>query len=193
MVSPTYACIQVPAFTCSINNCTSCSSATTCALCEDGFYANSAGECVQYECSIAFCNSCSDNITCSGCLPAYQLVNNTCMWKSYACNVQNCVACLNNPENCAVCAEGYIPSGSTDSGTYCVPLTQSSPSPDVANCAVYGPMVPLTGSLTYGCVACNPNFFNVGGYCVANISMNYTCNIDNCVYCIQNNMCGKCA
>ena len=99
-----------------------------------------------------------------------------------------------NPENCVVCVEGYIPSGTTDSGTYCVQLTQSSPNPDVTNCAVYGSMVPLTSSLTYGCIACNENFFYVGGYCVANISLgNYTCNIDNCVYCVQNNMCGQCA
>ena len=84
--------------------------------------------------------------------------------------------------------------GSSTAGTICVPITQSAPSPLVSNCAEYGPMIPMTSSLTTGCIACNQNFVNVGGYCVANISLgNYTCMIDNCVYCVQNNMCGKCA
>ena len=36
-------------------------------------------------------------------------------------------------------------------------------------------------------------FINVGGFCVANLTQaNYTCNVENCVYCIQNNFCGQC-
>lgn len=43
-------------------------------------------------------------------------------------------------------------------------------------------------------MTCNQNFVNVGGYCVANISLGtYSCNIQNCLYCIQNNACGQCA
>lgn len=71
MVSTSYSCVEVPGFVCNVNNCTTCSNATACALCEDGFYTNSVGECVEYECSIEYCSQCSDNLTCSACLPAY--------------------------------------------------------------------------------------------------------------------------
>lgn len=81
----------------------------------------------------------------------------------------------------------------------CVQYSSSSASNPVANCATYGPMVPGSSSLSVGCVTCNQNYMNVGGYCVANLTQTnatqpmFVCNINNCVYCIQNNVCGQCA
>lgn len=94
MVSPSYACVAIPSFTCEIDNCTVCSSATSCLLCVDGFYKTSTGECSEYECSIEYCSTCSSDTTCSACLPTFELVKNACMFKSYACNVENCAACF---------------------------------------------------------------------------------------------------
>lgn len=80
-------------------------------------------------------------------------------------------------------------------GSSCVLQTSSvGGSIPVTNCQVYGNMFPGTSTLGVGCVTCQQNYVNVGGYCVANISLgNYTCNIENCVYCVQNNICGQCA
>lgn len=64
----------------------------------------------------------------------------------------------------------------------------------VTNCQQYGPMIAGTSSLSVGCINCMPNYVNVGGYCVANLTQSsFVCNIANCVYCVQNNICGQCA
>lgn len=54
-------------------------------------------------------------------------------------------------------------------------------------------MIPGTTMLKIGCIKCQEYFVYVGGYCVANLSLtSYICNISNCLYCVQNNICGKC-
>lgn len=122
-------------------------------------------------------------------MTGYQAVENTCVFKSFACNVANCQACLYSPENCVQCAPGYTSFGSSTTGTTCMLTTGS-----VANCLMYGQQIFLTSSLNIGCIQCQNNFVLVGGYCVANISLgSYACKIDNCVYCVQDNMCGQCA
>ena len=64
----------------------------------------------------------------------------------------------------------------------------------VQYCKTYGSLIPMTSTvLTVGCIDCWTNFVNVGGFCVANLTQaNYTCNVENCVYCVQNNYCGMC-
>ena len=48
-------------------------------------------------------------------------------------------------------------------------------------------------SFSVGCIECMTNWVNVGGYCVANLTLSsYACNVANCEYCVQNNYCGKC-
>ena len=43
IISPTYACVPAPTFNCSLANCSVCATASTCALCDSGFYTNAAG------------------------------------------------------------------------------------------------------------------------------------------------------
>ena len=73
----------------------------------------------------------------------------------------------------------------TASGTSDVQLVQY--------CEKYGSFIPATSILSVGCIQCMSGFINVGGFCVANLTQaNYTCNVENCEYCIQNNFCGQC-
>ena len=47
--------------------------------------------------------------------------------------------------------------------------------------------------LVIGCVDCEGSYINVGGLCLANITQQYySCNVLNCVYCIEDDYCGKC-
>lgn len=152
-------------------------------------------------CNVQNCLSCTAS-ACTQCYPLYQLTAaGQCELKVYQCNVQNCLYC-SAANVCSQCATGYIPvtnsqAGSTLSnlGSSCVLLTSSvGGSIPVTNCLVYGNLFPGTSTLQVGCVTCQQNFVNVGGYCVANISLgSYTCTIENCVYCVQNNICGQCA
>ena len=54
-------------------------------------------------------------------------------------------------------------------------------------------MILGTSILQVGCQVCSDNFLNVAGYCVANLTQStYTCNIENCAFCSQNNYCAQC-
>ena len=39
----------------------------------------------------------------------------------------------------------------------------------VNNCLKFGILLPGTSDLSIGCVECEPNYYNVGGYCMANL------------------------
>lgn len=98
---------------------------------------------------------------------------------------------------CAQCDPGFtvtpIMQGTQSYGANCVQTTAPVNS-GITNCVSYGPMVYGTSELQIGCINCQSGFINVGGFCVANLTQaNYTCNIQNCVYCISNNICGQCA
>ena len=63
----------------------------------------------------------------------------------------------------------------------------------VSHCKVYDYTIPGTSILQIGCLLCEDNYVNVGGYCVANLTLSsYTCNIPNCAFCIGDNYCGEC-
>ena len=48
-------------------------------------------------------------------------------------------------------------------------------------------------NLYVGCISCMEGYVDVGGFCVADLTQsNYACNVENCLYCVQNNYCGKC-
>ena len=42
-----------------------------------------------------------------------------------------------------------------------------------------------------GCVKCEENYQNVGGFCVANFTQNF-CSVENCQWCSAPNYCGQC-
>ena len=42
------------------------------------------------------------------CEANYQLINNSCILKSYGCNVDNCVYCSDRAEFCSKCENGYV-------------------------------------------------------------------------------------
>ncbi len=200
VVSPSYQCITAPTFNCQVANCAICStSANSCQTCQIGFYPNGAA-CTALQCSINNCLTCTDASNCQTCIDGYQISNNTCMPKYYPCAIQNCIYCK-SPNVCGQCAPGFSVSlqvqqqNGVTVGSSCVQITSSVGGvTSVTNCQTFGPMIPGTSDLTIGCITCNQNYINVGGYCVANITqVNYQCNIANCVYCIQNNICGQCA
>lgn len=205
VVSAGYQCSANPGFTCnSITNCAACTQSgqtVTCSQCLPDYQLNSGtNTCTALTCNVQNCMSCSST-TCSKCLPLYELTAaGQCELIVYQCNVQNCLYC-SAANLCSQCTAGYVPVANTQTGSVtnlgssCVLLTSSvGGSVPVTNCQVYGNMFPGTSTLGVGCVICQPNFVNVGGYCVANISLgNYTCTIENCVYCVQNNICGQCA
>lgn len=205
-VSPTYQCVPMPTFSCSATttpNCVYCvlNTATppvsVCGLCAQGYSVSAVdGSCTVAACNITYCTVCSNTTTCGTCLPPYVLSSTfTCVAPVYACEVANCQFCA-SAGMCSMCMMGFTVSniiqGGVTVGSTCVPnMTPSNTL--IANCAQYGPLVPGTAQINYGCVQCQPNFINVLGYCVANISQqNYICNVSNCLYCIQNNVCGAC-
>ena len=205
VVSAAYQCTSNLGFTCnSITNCASCTQSgqtITCQQCLPNFQLNTGNNtCTALTCNVQNCMACSNSTTCSQCLPLYLLTNSTiqCELIVYQCNITNCVYC-SAANICSQCTAGYIPvpnnqGGFSNLGSSCVLLTSSVGGViPVTNCLVYGNMFPGTSTLGVGCVTCNTEFVNVGGYCVANISLaNYTCTIENCVYCVQNNICGQC-
>ncbi len=198
VVSPSYQCINSPTFNCQVGNCSICgTSANTCQTCEIGYYLN-GGTCTVLQCSITNCLTCTDANNCQTCIEGYQLQNNTCFPKYYQCSIQNCIYC-NQAGVCAQCAPGYTVSlqiqqqGQVTLGSSCTLISQSVGGiAPVTNCQQYGSIIPGSSDLTVGCIICNTNYINVGGYCVANLSVTYQCNLANCVYCIQNNICGQC-
>lgn len=200
MVAPSYQCMVNPAFTCnSIPNCATCSgisaSNITCTHCQLG-YQLSAGACHILTCNVPNCMTCNQTL-CIECITNYYLTNNQCILQIYQCNVSNCLYCK-APNICSQCVEGYsinlLTQQATTLGSLCVEITGSvGGTVPVSNCIKFEATIPGTSELTIGCKTCEQNFINVGGYCVANITQaNFTCNIQNCVYCVQNNVCGKC-
>jgi hypothetical protein len=132
------------------------------------------------------------------CYPGFELVdNNTCLQKVYSCNISNCEYCMYN-NTCAQCSPGYTPQliyyGKPPNNYYgidCVVIENVVV--EVSNCSQYRALISGTSDLLFGCTNCQQGFINVGGRCVVNITQSsYTCEIDNCIYCIYDNACGKC-
>lgn len=184
MVNIAYQCVSNPAFVCnSVDNCAQCTQSgttITCTACQSGFQLN-AGACVTQSCNIQNCQTCNGQ-ACQTCLNGYILSDSQCVQMIYPCNVANCVLCTSS-NICAQCAPGYSAVTNMQSsvvvGSSCVQITASvGGNIPVTNCNTYGPMIPGTSSLQIGCITCQQNFTNVGGYCVANISLaNFTCEI----------------
>lgn len=208
IVTPSYQCFSNPGFICGITNCALCIQAagtTTCKTCLPGFTSNGANGCMALPCPTSNCLTCTDASTCSACLPGYYLstTTNQCSLKYYNCGISNCLYCQSSGI-CSQCSAGYSVTLFTQAvsstqtvtlGSACNQITSSNGgSVVVSNCLQYGPMIPGTSSLVVGCVSCQPNYVNVGGYCMPNVLVtSFTCNIANCQYCVQNNVCGQCA
>ena len=203
-VNTAYQCVASHTFNCQITNCAVCTMSNGQEACTECLptYQLQGNTCTQRTCTISNCQICANNATCSNCLPEFvpNANNNLCQPKIYQCNVANCVLCK-SANVCTQCSPGYIvtPQTATGSnlviGSTCTQVTSSSGGQvQVTNCLQYGQMVPGTSGLSIGCVNCQSGFINVGGYCVANITQaSYTCNVANCAYCVQNNICGQCA
>lgn len=205
MVTPSYQCVTNPGFNCAITNCAVCvlaSGQPVCQQCLPGFSSNGANGCAALACNIQNCATCTDATTCATCLTGYYLSSNQCLLKYFNCGIANCLYCQNSGI-CSQCSPGYtvtllnqtVNSVKQTLGSTCTQITASSVgSTPVTNCNQYGPMIPGTSSLAIGCTSCQPNYVNVGGYCMPIVTLsNYTCNIANCQYCVQNNVCGQCS
>ena len=101
-----------------------------------------------------------------------------------------------------MCSQGYYSKYVQDQNSqasyyYCAPVTASMaqvPEGTTHACTMFGNTLFESGLIGFGCVQCQEGFIVVGGACVANLMQSqYSCNIDNCEYCIANNYCGQCA
>ena len=93
MVNMAYACMAVPTFSCNVTNCWSCEQSNSCSQCLSGYYKNTNGGCTKLACNVSNCALCSSSTTCSSCSTGYQLTNNTCIFKTYECDIENCMTC----------------------------------------------------------------------------------------------------
>ncbi len=87
--------------TCTIPNCTTCSTATSCQQCEPGYFISSLMRC---QACISNCTACSNNATCDTCNSGY-FFNLT----SLQCDpcFTNCLSCIQG--QCNKCIPGYYP------------------------------------------------------------------------------------
>lgn len=149
---------------CEVPNCAVCSTSTTCAECESGFYLQD-GLCL--ECP-PYCLSCVAPGYCTVCAPGYVLNNGQCVKPCPACcssctfdELDNpvCTSCINNyvyvNGQCATCSEGI---------------------PNCANCR------------NCVCTRCN-----AGYYLLSPTQCAYCANaIPNCVICNGPDVCLQC-
>lgn len=102
----------------------------------------------------------------------------------YPCDIPNCKVC-SAANTCSGCVEGYqvVKNNSKDDtvGAYCSKYTVAvgNNAEFMSNCAMLGSLPFGTDTiLQVGCIKCNTNFVNVGGMCLANLTLtNYTCNV----------------
>lgn len=100
---------------CSIPNCISCDSLTTCTECEAGYYLLN-GRCIRCPTE---CLTCTSGTVCTSCAPGYTLVNGRCMRACPSCctscthDIRGnpvCTSCLNNfvyiNGACSTCSVG---------------------------------------------------------------------------------------
>ena len=72
--SNTLAC---ESFNCSIVNCQTCSSNSSCHSCADGYFLTVDKSKCSLNCLIAYCDYCSSSSTCQTCITGYQLNSNS--------------------------------------------------------------------------------------------------------------------
>lgn len=134
-------------------------------------------------------NQCADNyVYLNGyCVPS--LPNNT----TFTCNVANCQNCSYN-NFCSVCAAGYYltRAGACQISSCNVPNCQSCGLNNICSQCANGyslALGPLSLTSTY------TNMVNFGLYLLQQqcVPSSISCNISNCAYCLQNNVCAQCA
>lgn len=191
----TYECIS-----CSIANCSYCSTAGVCAECDSSFELNSTtGKCDRV-CDVDYCKECSsDGKSCITCEDGYSLSGKICV--KTPCEIANCIKTTTVGDcKCLTCSDGYHIYGSgcqqdaepvkcarypysacldgnkNDCTQYCV----CDVCPD--NPSRYSSW---SGGCKNGAVPSKTEDGNNGKTCVI-------CDPETCEYCGDNGMCLKC-
>lgn len=146
------------------------------------------------------CLECANETACQTCDSLYMLQEGQCVSFAYGCNIANCKYC-EAVDQCGECQLGYYPTTmfsqqtqtmvsycSNDWNNFVDEIYTTQNCLHVGVLSEYGIMDTY---LTKGCVICQENFMNVGGFCVAKVT-NYTCNVENCQWCSAPNYCGQC-
>ncbi len=155
-----------------IPNCLTCSSATTCQVCQNG-YTQIGGQCLQ--CNIPGCQICGANNSCTTCYSGY--TNQTTINNTVTCVLSTCpypCATCDTNGNCLTCVSPFT-NTPFDNGT-CFTCS-------IANCAYCSPNTP---TLCQTCFAgYNPN--------QANTACNLICTSPYCILCTAGpNICTAC-
>lgn len=162
------ACVR-----CSIPNCASCASPSTCTRCAPATYLSrspsSPDSCTPIP--INACLAALDSNTCTRCRSGYALPSMFRNTGSYcgACNVSHCSVCDSNSTLCDVCAVGYV---LTADKKTCVVSTQ--------NCADL-----LQGG---SCARCTPGYFAIVS---ADTVTCLPCTA-GCAECVSATQCSRC-
>lgn len=163
---------------CRAAHCRVCNSnGFTCSECEEGYFLNAQGLCIN--CGLPNCAVCSSTNSgrCATCNPNYKLENGQCVIPP--CNVPGCLYCsLDNPNHCNQCLSDYytLSNGRCQSraDTSTTTTTASPPGCGVANCAQC-----RAGNSNY-CERCNDGYtLNTAGYC----GVTGACRVYYCVQC----------
>lgn len=196
---------------CNDVNCLICSQAQSCGQCKPGYQiapyqtgSTTINICRPLVCpyNVSNCQSCSytynsdfnyQKVLCSQCNTGYILVNGYCVAQltTYGCSVANCNTCSYN-NFCSACNPGFT---LTSYGT-CIPAQCNIP-----NCASCG--------LNFICQQCNSGYTLTNGalpslgtnvFTFASFALylqctpnTISCNVTNCAYCKQANVCATCA
>ena len=143
-----------------IQNCVSYTKASTCRVCNFGYYKNSDGYC-----SLIFTPKClvmDDNLMhCTACSGKILVSNGKCEGTA-KCSTPKCSICglSSGTEFCAMCENGYSLKKESDKVS-CVQQTNST-----TNCMALNPSDPNT------CLMCQYNYTIANGAC--GLSANYT-------------------
>lgn len=189
---------------CSIENCQTCSTSTSCLTCTNGYYINTL-----YRCSacIANCKTCASATTCSACFDTFYY--NSYTVQCLQCPLY-CLVCSNN--YCTSCQTGYIPSGaqclkcstiiyqcescssaaycsSCAAGTYFVNIYQGcvNCNSSIAGCATCGS--------AYICYTCQWGYYLLSSRCYSCVITVASCCpyfVANCVTCRDTTTCSAC-
>ena len=98
-------CLQCP----SIPNCLQCNELFTssCMICADGFFANTAGQCSPCPSN---CSQCVNDKTCTACQTGWTLYDVSPEGQCFECK-SPCASCIDEPWFCLSCVSGFTKKG----------------------------------------------------------------------------------
>ena len=86
-----------------VNNCKTCSNSSECEICQDNYFLDSKGQCI--ECPTTCATKKSDNCQCETCIEGYFMNSSK---KCQECDITKCKNCEGNADNCIECKENYF-------------------------------------------------------------------------------------